>query len=140
MFGEISTDMSADLVPFNQIWLLASRISKYKAPPPDMSTNTVKPHQACLLLCCICNIYARWSSATLCREQLYVAATAATTYMSAGQVLVRPLLLLNQHACRSFATPSYLPAGVVLIYLSYLQMCLLVWCLIISHACSYGAS
>ena len=57
-------------------------------------------------------------------------------------------LPLNQHACRSFTTQSCMPAGAVLLYLSYLlvwsqshyQPCWLVWCFPIGHDLWCGVS
>ena len=62
-----------------------------------MSTNTVKPHQACLLLPCKCNLYVRWSSATPCRELLNNVAAAATN-IPAGQVQLKQAPLPFKHA------------------------------------------
>ena len=151
MFGETSTDLRADSVPFNQIYLLAHWKSKRKAPPPDMPTNTVKPSQALLLLRCQCNIYARWSSATPCRELLNMSLQLQQIYLLAkcncykhrccsnkptGWVLLQDGRLLDRWYSIGMATQSCMFTGVVVIYLPYLLM----WCLRISRTCWCGAS
>ena len=58
IFDEASTDMNADLVPFNQTCLLRKKSYSTDEPTPDMPTNTVKLYLVKLLLHCQCNIYA----------------------------------------------------------------------------------
>ena len=131
------------------------------ASPPDMQTDTLKPHPACLLL--RCNSCARWSSATPCRELLcrcncsndacWPSATAT------NKVVVQTFLLVecycNMGTCWNLATQSAwlsifchsiihvrwcgaslstIPAGVMSHYQSYL------WCLTIGHAFWCGSS
>ena len=151
MWWHASPDLRADSVPFNQLCLLAHWKSKRKAPPPDMSTNTVKPNQAFPLLHCQCNIYACWSSATPCRELLNISLQLQHLYLLAKcncykhsccsnmptcWVLLQDRRLLGRWYSISIATQSCMFTGVVVIYLPYL----LVWCLSISRACWCGAS
>ena len=125
----------------------------------------MKPYQTFLLLCCQCNIHARWSSAVLCREllnmsqqlqQLYLLAkcnyhkhhchkNAYRLSAAARWTLVGPLIP-NQHACRSLPLNPACTL-VCLFYICHtcwcgasLQVMLLVWCLIIGHTLWCGAS
>ena len=137
--GKTSTDMPADLVPFNQTNIQVHWISKRKL------TRLIPIHQTCqltvwnfiwqdcrlvdcysreLLRCCSCNIYVCWRSVF----------TATNT--AAAQICLLVECCCKMDACWAFATQSCMLAGVVLLYLS----CLLVWCLTISHACWCDAS
>ena len=158
LFSELSTDMPADLVLFNQTCLLVHWKSKRK------STCPMPLHQTCqLTLWTFINETAILPVQKTCRVESYFVAAAAT-YMPADLVLLTKhrccsnsaaaiwMLAgpwpLNQHACRTFATQfwhsycwfrvslSAVPAGVV----SHYRPCVLVLCLTISCACWCGAS
>ena len=85
------------------------------------------PHhvERCLICRCSCNKYTCWPSATATQAPLLF--KHAYWLSAAARVLLVGPLLFN-HACRSFATQSCMPTGVML-----------VWCLTISRACWCGA-
>ena len=124
-----------------------------------MSTNTVNPHQGCLLLRRQCiNIYARWSIATPCRELLnmslqlqkytcFPSATAPSTPTVQTCLLVECCFKMdacwtvdNQSACLPiFCHPilhaHYCGGSISAIpagVVSHYQPCLLMWCLTIT--------
>ena len=154
LFGETSTDMLVDLIPFNQTCLLVHWKSdkgySTDASTSDMPTNTVKLYQARLLLHSRCNVHPCWSSATPCRELLSCCScniyacwpsvfTATST--ATGWVLLQDGCMLDH--CHSIMPADLLPLNhaclLVLCFSSYLPY-MLVWCLTISPAGLCGVS
>ena len=176
LFGETSTDYACGLATIPSDIPPGPLKIKGKTTQPiqsDMPTNTVKLYQA-RQLHSLYNIHVCLSSATPLQLQ-HICLLAQCNCTAAVQtcLLVKCYckidaccpMLLNQHACRSFATQSCISAGVVLLYLPYLlvwylpclplwcitidhvnwccahyQPCLLVWCIIKGHAFWCGAS
>ena len=145
LFGKTSTDMPADLVPFNQIYTQVHWKSWRKL------TRLMPVHQTCqltvwnfirqdcclvecyfreLLRCCSCNIYAWWPSVF----------TATNT--AAVQICLLVECCCKMDACSILhvswccASLSAIPVGMV----SHYQPCLLVGCLTIGHTFWCGAS
>ena len=143
-FSETSTDMPVALVLFNQKCLLVHWKSKSKATWPIPLNQTCQLTLYCmhcyifntkymrcrqLLCCCICNIYACWSSVT-------------ATNTAAVQTCLLYESCWNMDTCWTVATQSIcMPADLLplsILPLSILPLILRVWCLTISRACWCG--
>ena len=159
LFSKTSTDMSADLVLFNQTRETLSA-----------KTATLSIQHTCRVESCYVAAAATYmpSGLMLLSQTLLLFEfehaywlSAAANQMLAGLLpfnqhacrffhsilhvswrgclldwMLAGLLPFNQHACNSFFTQYCMSPGVELLFLLYL----LVWCLTISRVCWYGVS
>ena len=126
LFSKASTDMSADLVLFNQTCETLSA-----------KTATLSIQHTCRVESCYVAAAATYMpSGLMLLSQTPLLFEHAYWLSAAANRMLAGLLPFNQHACRSFFTQYCMSPGVELLYLLYL----LVWCLTISCVCWYGVS
>ena len=154
-FGVTSTDMPADLVPFNHIRLLVQWNQREKLlnrcpfirhanlncetlVGKTIATLLVRHTYCCSSetswLCrCSCSKYVYWPSVTSTKTAAVQTCLLVECYCKMGACWT---VATHQYGCRSFTTESCMIAGAVLLYLPNL----LLWCLTISCVCWCGAS